>query len=218
VPATFELESSSALTRPVDADLARLDSKYMRKLIPFLLAAGAFTSCQKSTPEPSEDTAALHDQFHGKYRLVSATAETAVDLNRDGQASKDLLKEIPDLTLSAGQLVLLIQNNAKLFNQFWPQPNVTRDYQQNSPDSLTVQGYADQMTPRYFSFDKSVTHLVVEPGPATSADGDRFPVPEEVTLEGNEQIRVVVNRRVFTRQGWRFVRITAWYKRYTIIT
>jgi hypothetical protein len=190
----------------------------MRKIIPLLLAISALSSCHKSALEPSEDTSALHDQFHGKYRLVSATAETAVDLNRDGQASKDLLKEIPDLTLSAGQLIVLIKDDAKLFNQFWPQPDVTRDWQQSSSDSLTVQGYADQMTPRYFTFDKAVTHMIVKPEPLAAADGGRFPVPEEVTLEGNEQIRVVVNRRIFIRQGWRFVRITTWYKRYTIIT
>ncbi|TVT42677.1 hypothetical protein FNT36_00875 [Hymenobacter setariae] len=145
-------------------------------------------------------------------------AETAVDLNRDGQASKDLLKEIPDLSLSAGQLILLIQNNVKLFEQFWPQAYVTQDYRQSSPDSLLLQGYADQIMPRYFSFDKSITRLVVEPGPAAAADGGRFPAPEEVKLEGNEQIRVVVNRLLFTRQGWRLVRVTTWYKRYTIIT
>ena len=190
----------------------------MRKLFALGFTAAALGSCQKSTTEPNEDTAALHDQFHGKYRLVSAMAETAVDLNRDGQASKYLLKEIPDLSLSAGQLVLLIQNNVKLFEQFWPQAYVTQDYQQSSPDSLRLQGYADQIKPRYFSFDKSLTHLVVEPGSAAAADGGRFPTPEEVTLEGNEQIRVVVNRLLFTRQGWRLVQVTTWYKRYTITT
>jgi hypothetical protein len=187
-------------------------------LVLLVLGAGGLGSCQERAPEPSEDTATLHTRFHGKYELLSAVADVAVDLNQDGIRSANLVEEIPNLKSSDVILLIREDSGVKLFEQFWPQPNVTRDWNYSHPDSLTVQGYANQIRGRYFKFDKSVTNLLVEPDPVTIAKDDRFPIPEEAAIESGDQLRIVVRRALFTRKGWQLVRITTVYKRYTTTT
>jgi hypothetical protein len=191
----------------------------MRKLIPLLLAVSALGSCQKSAVEPSEDTSALHDRFHGQYKIVSATAERAVDLNRDGQASTNLLTEIPDLGLNQTRLNVLIRDNGlKWFEEVWPQPIIARNWNYNNPDSVMLNGYLNNPLPRDFTFNQAVTSLLVEPGPADKANGGRTAAPESVTIEGDGQLRVVTHRLLYIGRSWQLVRITSVYKRFTIIT
>ena len=191
----------------------------MRKLVLLLLAVSALGSCQKSTLEPSEDTAALHDQFHGQYKLVSSTADQAVDLNRDGQASTDVTKEIPDLNLKQTRLILLVRDNGlKWFEEWWPQPIIARNWNYSSPDSVMLNGYLSNPVPRDFTVNKAVTTLLVEPGTADKADGGRTAAPESVAVVGNDQLKVVTLRLLYIGRSWRSVRITTIYQRFTIIT
>ena len=183
-----------------------------------LLTAGALVGCHERTPAPSEDAAALHSRFHGKYQLLSAVADVPVDLDRDGRASTNLVEELPDVKASDVILLIKEDNSFKLFEQSWPQPNVTRDWNASNPDSLIVQGYAIQLSPRSFTFDKSVTNLLIESGPVSATDAGRFPTPEVAAIEPGDQLRIVVQRALFTRKGWKLVRITSVYKRYTSIT
>jgi hypothetical protein len=192
---------------------------HMKKLISLLLAASALSSCQKNTPEPSEDTAALHDRFHGQYQVVSATAEKAVDLNYDGRASTDLLTEIPNLGLKQSRLNVLIRDNGlKWFEEVWPHPYLARNWNYTSPDSVMVYDYLYNPLPRDFTFDKTITSLLVEPGPADKANGGRTAAPESVTIGGDGQLRVVTRRLLYIGRSWQLVRITAVYKRFTSIT
>lgn len=191
----------------------------MKKLTYLLAIAGALGGCQKSAVEPSEDTAVLHDRFHGQYNIVSATADRAIDLNRDGLASTDLLTEIPNLGRKQSTLnVFIRENGLKWFEDSWPQPNITRNWNYSSPDSVMLDGYLFNPLPRDFTFDKAVTSLLVEPGPADKANGGRTAAPESVTIEGDGQLRVVTLRLLYIGRSWQLVRITTVYKRFTIIT
>jgi hypothetical protein len=191
----------------------------MKKLVYPLILAAALGSCQEKTVEPNEDTAALHDRFHGRYSIVSATADKAVDLNRDGKASSDLLTEIPNLGLTQSRLnVFIRENGLKWFEDSWPQPYIGRNWNYSSPDSVMVYDYLYNPLPRDFTFDKTVTSMLVEPGPADKADGGRTPAPEKVTIEGDRQLRVVTLRLLYIGRSWQLVRITTVYKRFTIIT
>jgi hypothetical protein len=195
----------------------------MKRLLYLLATAGMLGGCQKTIVEPSEDTATLHDRFHGQYNLVSATADRAVDLNRDGQASTDLVTEIPHLnqakSLDAGRLLVFIRDNGqKVLQEWWPQPNITRNWQYSSPDSVRLSGYNSQVAFWDFAFNKPITTLLLEPGPIANANGGRQAAPEEVTVEGDEQLRVVTLRLLYIGRSWQLVRITAVYKRFTIIT
>jgi hypothetical protein len=195
----------------------------MKRLVYLMAMTGALVGCQKSDSEPSEDTAALHDRFHGQYNIVSATADRAVDLNRDGQPSTDLTTEIPYLnqakSLNAGRLLVRITDTGeKVFEEWWPQPVIARNWNYSSPDSVQMNGYLSQAAYRNFTFDKAVIGLLVEPGLAAKADGGRSAAPEKVTIEGDGQLRVVTQRLLYIGRSWQLVRITVVYKRFTIIT
>lgn len=191
----------------------------MKRLVYALMVAGALGGCQKNTVEPSEDSAALRERFHGQYNIVLATADRAVDLNHDGRASADLLTEIPNLGRKQSTLNVLIRENGfKWFEELWPQPAITRNWNYNSPDSVMVSGYLYNPVPRDFTFDKTVTNLLVEPGAADKANGGRTPAPESVTIEGDGQLRVVTLRLLYIGRTWQPVRIITVYKRFTSIT
>lgn len=191
----------------------------MQKLVYLLGIASALGSCQHSTVEPSEDISALHDRFHGQYNIVSSVADVPVDLNRDGQAAANLLTEIPNLGLKQSRLnVLIRENGLKWFEEVWPQPIITRNWNYTSPDSMQLDGYLYNPVPRDFTFDKNVTSLLVEPGPADKANGGRTAAPEAVLIEGDGQLRVVTRRLLYIGRSWQFVRITTVYKRFTSTT
>lgn len=191
----------------------------MKRLLYLLATAGALSGCQKNTVEPNEDTAIVRDRFHGQYKLISSTADQAIDLNRDGQASTDVTKEITDLNLKQTRLVLLVRDNGlKWFEEWWPQPIIVRNYNYSSPDSMMLNGYLNNPTPRDFTVDKAFTNLLVEPGPADKANGGRTAAPESVTVLGNDQLKVVTLRLLYISRSWHFVRITTIYQRFTSIT
>jgi hypothetical protein len=191
----------------------------MKRLLYLLATASALGGCQKNTVEPNEDTAIVHDRFHGQYNLISSTADQAIDLNRDGQASTDVTKEITDLNLKQTRLILLVRDNGlKWFEEWWPQPIIVRNYNYSSPDSVMLNGYLNNPTPRDFTVDKAFTSLLVEPGPADKANGGRTAAPESVTVLGNDQLKVVTLRLLYISRSWHFVRITTIYQRFTSIT
>lgn len=191
----------------------------MKKITYLVALVGALSSCQKNAVEPSEDTTVLHDRFHGQYSIVSATANRAVDLNRDGQASTDLLTEIPNLGRKQSTLNVLIRDNGlKWFEDLWPLPALTRNWNYSSPDSMMVSGYLYNPVPRDFTFDKAVANLLVEPGAADKANGGRTPAPESVVIEDDGQLRVVTLRLLYINRTWQPVRITTVYKRFTSTT
>ena len=191
----------------------------MKRLLYVLATAATVSGCQQNTVEPSEDTATLHDRFHGQYKLVSSTADQAIDLNRDGQASTDVTKEIPDLNLNQTRLILLVRESGlKWFEEWWPQPIIARNWNYSSPDSVMLNGYLSNPVPRDFTADKALTSLLVEQGPADKANGGRTAAPESVTVLGNDQLKVVTLRLLYISRSWHFVRITTIYQRFTSIT
>jgi hypothetical protein len=191
----------------------------MKRLLYVLATAATVSGCQQNTVEPSEDTATLHDRFHGQYKLVSSTADQAIDLNRDGQASTDVTKEIPDLSLNQTRLILLVRESGlKWFEEWWPQPIIARNWNYSSPDSVMLNGYLSNPVPRDFTADKALTSLLVEQGPADKANGGRTAAPESVTVLGNDQLKVVTLLLLYIGRSWQSVRITTIYQRFTSIT
>lgn len=191
----------------------------MKRLLYVLATAATLGGCQQNTVEPNEDTATLHDRFHGQYKLVSSTADQAIDLNRDGQASTDVTKEIPDLSLNQTRLILLVRESGlKWFEEWWPQPIIARNWNYSSPDSVMLNGYLSNPVPRDFTADKALTSLLVEQGPADKANGGRTAAPESVTVLGSDQLKVVTLRLLYIGRSWQSVRIITIYQRFTSIT
>jgi hypothetical protein len=191
----------------------------MKRLFYLLTTATTLSGCQQKTVEPNEDTATLHDRFHGQYKLVSSTADQAIDINGDGQASTDLTKEIPDLNLNQTRLLLLVRESGlKWFEERWPQPIIARNWNYSSPDSVMLNGYLSSSVPRDFTANKALTSLLVAQGPADKDNGGRTPAPESVTVLGNDQLKVVTLRLLYIGRSWQSVRITTIYQRFTSIT
>ncbi|WP_347158176.1 hypothetical protein [Pontibacter chitinilyticus] len=179
-----------------------------------MLVILAFASCSDTEITPQED-AQQYSRFHGKYKIVRSTSSEAVDINRDGKASTDLLQEIG--LLSDAELEIRIPLPAynpdgvlPTFTQFWEQQFLS------TANADTVINYATQGVVRYFTFS-SVDSLQIVPD-EQQVDAMLFPLPDVVTIQDSDQIKVVMHKQLFTSSGWKAVTITTLYKRYTMAT
>lgn len=192
----------------------------MKQVLLFLSVAAAVSSCRKDqqAAAPSEDIAALREQFHGKYQLLSATSSRAVDLNGDGQASANLVEEIPTLVESEVEVRIgrfaIQEEYIGFIDLSWQTQYLApvRGYR----DSLVVQGFFNPITHRAFTFNADYTQLLPEQLPTVAYD--QYPAPASITVAGPEELLVVTDRVVFVHTTWQPVRVTARYKRYTKVT
>ncbi|MCC9136461.1 hypothetical protein ACFSKU_06380 [Pontibacter silvestris] len=134
----------------------------------------------------------------------------------DGRASTNLLEEIEELPNAELDLRIYGRTNKHsensfLFTQFWPEQYISEG------DILFVD-YALQAVGRYFKFDQTVNTLLITPNEDTTVSLDRFPLPQAVTIEDNDQIEVIISKLLYTSDGWKTVTITTLYKRYTTNT
>jgi len=171
------------------------------------------SSCQNHqlSPAPSEDLEALREQFQGKYRLLSATSDCAIDLNSDGQASLNIMAEVPaliksDVEVRIGRFATK-ETYVGFIDQAWQTQYFTavRGY----PDSLVVGGFVNALTHRSFTFNADRTQLLPEQLPAVA--NDQYPAPASITVVSPEELLMVTNRVVFVQKSWQPVRITARY-------
>lgn len=185
-------------------------------LLLLLAIVATLTSCNESEIVLHEDAFLLHERFHGKYKIVTSTSNKAVDINKDGQASTDLLQEISFLSDAELELRIPVpgyntDGSLFLFTQFWQQQFLT------TVNSDTVANYAVQGVVRYFRLSQNVDEILVAPD-QYQVDLKLFPLPDEVTIESNGYIKVVMQKLLYTSEGWKSVNITTLYKRYTMAT
>lgn len=178
--------------------------------------------------DPSQDVDALYQRFHGKYKVLSSTSSEALDINFDGIASTDLLKEIPALTDNRAFLELRVKypdRSVFLFTQFWPEQYVYTytgpNQQWNGADTLSYNatysvGYAQQAAPYSFSFSPDLSQILVKAN--EKADPIRWVKPELVSIEEKDRLRLTNKRRIYTRTGVREVIVTTVYERFTMVT
>ncbi|RDC65184.1 hypothetical protein [Adhaeribacter pallidiroseus] len=174
------------------------------------------TSCHESAVAPQEDLSLLNNKFHGKYKIVTSTSNIAVDINRDGKASTDLMQEIDYLTEAELDIRIYPKNNNSnskhfLFSQLWQQQFISP----NTTD--TVINYALQGVVRSFEFSQNLDRILVSPD-ENQVDLKLFPLPDTVTIVAKEQIEVVMQKLIYTTNGWKSLTITTLYKRYTKTT
>lgn len=188
----------------------------------------ALAPAQPVTP-PNQDVEALYQRFHGKYQLVSVTANQPLDVDFDGVASTNLLQEMAALNENSAFLELRVKypdRSVFLFSQFWPEQYV---YSFTKPGNLHWNGwdmldynpaysvqYAQQSNPYSFSFNDDLSQVLVAPNP--NPDLARWAKPEVVLVEANQRLRLVNKRRIYTREGVKEVTITTVYQRFTMTT
>ncbi|MBO0931210.1 hypothetical protein [Fibrella aquatilis] len=206
----------------------------MKKLFAILLTTSWLWGCSIISPEPLNPLVAIHDRFHGKYKVISSTTDLPVDVNLDGVASTDLTVEIPTLASKADEnhypeyyLELRIGVDysnglppANLLTQWWPSQNiwlgVTTYWQgeQLAYDPDLGVAYESGGIFGLFEFSEGFKKIIVD----VKAESFRFRKPESITVIPGDIIQVVTKRPLYTRQGAKNVTITTQYKRFTIIT
>ena len=196
----------------------------MKTTLLFLLAGIlGLSACEKeASVAPNEDITALQEKFHGKYKPVYSTSSLALDVNRDGVASTDMLAEISDLSQTWVEVRIYEKNQHSpapsfLFLHQWPKQELL-PVEPTTNNPFIRLSYATKVVVWPFSLDKSLAQLLLEPNKSYLADPDVFSPLETVLVKENEQIEVTLTKRLYTTEGWKTVKIVTLYKRFTRFT
>jgi len=207
--------------------------KTLLLLCPILLSV--ILGCKKDNPvlDPeiveAQKVAALQNQFHGKYGIVSSVSNEAVDVNMDGVTSTDLLKEIDvlpseknhhfDVEVRIYGPNRLSAGPAYIFSQSWPEQYIRLENEEwtggpglNYDPSLRID-FLRQGTARQFHFSKDLKSLNV-----LASDNEnpyRWVKPESVTVDPSGRLVIVNKRFLYTKNGVKQVSITSVYERFT---
>ncbi len=179
-------------------------------------------------PAPNENVAALHAQFHGKYNVIQATSDVAVDIDLDGLASTDLVGEYGQLQYSELRITVRdgFSNGNKmfLFSQGWPEQYVNTTLGEWRGEAIPYEkgvsvNLVNQGAIRFFSLSPDLKTIYVKPdADSTTAPMFRWVRPESVTVESSGMLTVITKRRVYTSAGVKDIHITTLYQRYTMTT
>ncbi|REA63994.1 hypothetical protein DSL64_00005 [Dyadobacter luteus] len=209
----------------------------MKNLLISTLVLIQMLGCKSNEQIPQQETRnidALYQQFHGKYRIVSAVSNEEVDVNLDGKASTDLLTEIEELTIgsltnpySEIRIYKPSQLNPEasfLFTQAWPQQFV-RMGNGKVWDGLEMIAYNPnysfaydmKVVVRKFDFSEDLKQLTVVP------DNSEAPIflqssPKSVSVLDDGKIVVTADRKIYTSEGVKQITVTTTYERFTMTT
>jgi hypothetical protein len=181
----------------------------------FILLITLIAACSEPEDIQSDSTFdEIYQQFYGKYEIVSSISERPVDLDSDGEASIDLIDEMPNIDNS--HLVIFIKDNGindenvLLFIHGWHEQVFSRS---SSPDKANeIPSYVLKVVSSRFILNDHKDILFLQDDP------NEFPLPEEVSVNDEGQIQTVISRKLFTPDGWQTVKITSTYSRYTTVT
>jgi len=176
------------------------------------------TGCSRKDAAP-DNTKQVHDQLHGKYKVISSTSRDAVDINMDGIATTDLLVEVPAINQSyRGLEIRIVDKDKFLLDESWPQQYLDYGANPDVYDPSVAINYVDQGATRLFSLKDNSNEIIVKPDTDYIPDPVKFPFPTSVTIEGPELIKIVLNRKFYTSKGSITTTVTTVYKRFTMIT
>lgn len=167
----------------------------------------AFYSCKK---ENSDNKAELISRFEGKYKIVRATSDQAVDLDLNGMSSSDLLFEIANLKNSYLELRLNTQTGKFLYAQFW-QNQYVKIWDNIGGNSNVWVDFANQPSIGNFDVDLEGKRLLV----TSDTVNEDFPLPLAVNILTENRLKVFMNRKVYTASGWGSIQIEVEYERFT---
>ena len=178
--------------------------------------------------EEARKLAELQAHFHGKYRLISATADQELDINMDGVTSKSLIAEIPDLQFENNPNIVelriygpssVIANSSFLLSQGWPEQYIWNGNKEwdGGPDfeykpGLSV-SYANQGTVRTFAFSDDLKTITVQR--QEKENPFRWVAPESVKIDDARRLHFVNKRYLYTHDGIKQVTIRSVYERFT---
>ena len=206
---------------------------HMMRIILFTLVLTLFFGCEEQRIR--KHNSELDERFHGKYEIISSISDVPVDLNMDGTATTDLLSENP-LILSAYLEIrindkkkrifdnkytkrLIDKSRKHLFEELWPVESFGYDPDTSSFLTVSYINYSEWPNIYYFDFDTETYAVTLESASSTTLEPPNTLISmEEVAVEGEELLKVVNTRKLFTYDGWKVVRIESVYRRYTTVT
>jgi hypothetical protein len=171
--------------------------------------------CKKSETADAlnQKNAQITQRFKGKYAIVSAISDQAVDVNLDGIKSTDMLQEIPNLKYSYVELRLSSDLKDNLFAQFWQNQAFPYGSKLTSYNPGFNVLYANQATTGLFNFNDRLNQLNLFRTDSTSQKD--FPLPKLVEVIADDQIHIPTEKTLYTRTGMVPVTIDVIYKRFT---
>lgn len=171
----------------------------------FLIFALAFMSSCKKDSEYDQQ----REKLQGKYSIQSATSNQSVDVNLDGTASANLLTEIPRLNEAYLELIFTTDKTRNIYSQFWQNQYFMIENPPVHYDPTAVVEYQNQATVANFSLSDDYAKINLtrdQPDPL-------FPLPQSVEIIANGQIKVIMDKRLYTKAGWVTVNIEIKYQK-----
>jgi hypothetical protein len=207
--------------------------KTLLLLCPILVSV--MLGCKKDDPVldreiiEAQKVAALQNQFHGKYGIISSVSNEAVDVNMDGLTSTDLFKEIDilpseknyhfDVEVRIYGRNPLSAGPAYIFSQSWPEQYIHIENEEwtggpglNYDPSLRID-FLRQGTSRQFYFSEDLKLLNVLP--SDKENPYRWVKPESVAVDPAGRLVIVNKRYLYTKNGVKQISITSVYERFT---
>lgn len=160
----------------------------------------------------------LWERFHGKYAVIRATSDVAVDVNLDGNKSTNLVEEIPYLKNTFLELRIGLQSNYNSYGQYWANQSLSSEHKPAGYDPSILVMYLSQPIVASFKFNDELTALSLSQEPSKDPQPEVFSLPESVTIGRNDEITVKMKRTIYTRFGWVPISIVVTYARYTKVT
>ena len=187
---------------------------YFRNIILFCFIVFTFGSCKNNNLE-EEIFNNTFEKFHGRYKITKSTTSEPIDVDLNGRKSDDLLSEIP--SLSNTYLQLSVYTGGNTFTQFWQEPYFKKSYDNFpvdfNPDN-TLMGYNLQGESHFFEFTSDSKNIKVIRNKNSGSTDYKWTLPESVNLVGDELIEIISNRKMYTSDGIKMIKITSLYKRY----
>lgn len=165
----------------------------------------------------------LKEKFEGKYRLISCNSDSLIDVNLDNTKTRDLLNEIPplktaDLEIRIQKGKIKDQGYLAVLNQKWPEQVLTIDGEIKRPENIT--NYDDNIKISYLIqsvsriVDIKGNNILIVPNQQFGSNQYRLTIPNNILILEN-QIQVTSNRKVYTIDGMKEVKIISAYRKYT---
>lgn len=186
----------------------------MKKIIFFILTALFFSGCSKD--DDDEKYNRIVAELKGKYKPIEIKSDFSVDINGDGNKSTDLMSEIENLNLSEFQL-RVSGTSSMYYELFWQEPTYKSKSTGNRVDPETYSNdleidYANQSISGVFEVNDSFNTITFTPSVSIFKQ-DIKPDPAQIKSDGI--IVVAVMRKLLTTDGWRDLKISGTYKRYS---
>ena len=191
---------------------------HFRNTILFVFITFTFGNCKNNNLE-EEIFNNTYNKFHGRYKLTKSTASEPVDMNFDEKKSYDLLSEIP--SLSNTYLQLNVYKGGNIFTQFWQEPYFKKSYDNFpvdfNPENI-VMDYNLQAESHFFEFTSDLKKIKVIRNKNSGSTDYKWTLPESVNVVSDELIEIITNRKMYTSDGVKMIKITSLYKRYQKFT